>query len=92
VNTLLFNILTPLKNVTDIPLSMNSVLKKYGSYYSCSSNGKSHIDLVTMKDTFEVLYCINIAPVPTVLGIDVPTQMEPSFIREKLSFGSRTPL
>jgi hypothetical protein len=39
-----------------------------------------------MKGHFKYLLGINTAPIPTVLSIDIPTQLEPSFISEKCKF------
>jgi hypothetical protein len=69
------------QNVSVLLLN-NSVLKMYGPYYSCSSNGTPHTNLLIVKGLFKSLSCINTAPVPTVLRIDVPTLMEPIFIGE----------
>jgi hypothetical protein len=43
-----------------------------------------------MKGHFKSLSQINPAPVPVVLSTDKPTQVEPSFMSENVSFGSRT--
>jgi hypothetical protein len=44
-----------------------------------------------VKSDYKSLSGINTAPIPTVLSIDTPTQMEPSFISNNVTFGSRTP-
>jgi hypothetical protein len=43
----------------------------------------THNNLLIVKGHFKRLPRINTAPVPTVLSIDMPTQMESSFISEK---------
>jgi hypothetical protein len=62
------------------------VLKKYGSYNSCSSKGTPHTNLQVMKGHLKMR--LNTAAIPIVLS--TPTHMEPSFISESVSFGSRT--
>jgi hypothetical protein len=49
-----------------------------------------HVNLLIMKGHFKSLSQINIVPVPIVLSIDIPTNMEPSFVSENMSFGLRT--
>jgi hypothetical protein len=45
-----------------------------------------HTNLLIMKGHFKRLPRINTTPIPIVLSIDLPTQMEPSFISEKCKF------
>jgi hypothetical protein len=65
-------------------LLISSVLKKYGSCYLCSSNGTPHTNHLIVKGHLTSLSWINTAPVPIVLNIDIPNQMEP------VCFGSGT--
>jgi hypothetical protein len=45
-----------------------------------------HISLLILKGYFKSLSEINTAPVPIVLSIDIPTEMEPSFLRKICKF------
>jgi hypothetical protein len=74
------------KNATLIPLYINSLLKKYGSYYSCSSGGTSHTNLLIVKGYLKTLPWINSAPLPADLSTDITTQVEPRFISIKYKF------
>jgi hypothetical protein len=56
------------------------------TYYSCRSSGTLHINLKIMKGHFRRISQISTVPVPIVLSIDTPTQMEPSFMSEKCKF------
>jgi hypothetical protein len=52
----------------------------------CSSNGTHHANLLIVKGHFKSLSRINTSPVPTVLSINTPSQLEPSVISEKCKF------
>jgi hypothetical protein len=67
------------KNVTDIPLWINSK-KRYVPYCSCSSNGTPQTNLVIVNVYFKGLSRLNTAPIPIVLRADIRSQTEPSFI------------
>jgi hypothetical protein len=56
--------------------------KKYVSYLSYST-------LLNVKGHFKSLSQTNTASVSIVLSIDIPTQMEPSFISEKCKFWAK---
>jgi hypothetical protein len=80
LNTLFLILKKGLKNAT-----LNSV-QKYGSYYSCNSNGTSHANLLIMKGHYKFMSQISTAQIPIILNTDKPIQMKQSFISEKCEF------
>jgi hypothetical protein len=58
----------------------------YRSEFLVFSKNMGPIREAAVKGHFKRLLRINTAPVPIVLSIDIPTQMEPSFINEKCKF------
>jgi hypothetical protein len=45
-----------------------------------------HINLLIVKGHFKSLSRINATPIPIILSIDIPTQVETSFVSEKCKF------
>jgi hypothetical protein len=64
---------------------LNSPFKTYWSYYSYSGNG-THISLLIVKGYIRSLSQISAAEVQIVLSIDIPAQMELSFVSNKCKF------
>jgi hypothetical protein len=75
--------------VIDIPFLLISVSIKYGPYYSCSSNGTPHANLLIVKGHVKSLSRIKVAPIPDALNTDIPTQKQASS-EKNVGFGSRT--
>jgi hypothetical protein len=73
------------KKDSSITVNMPCIINTYvhGFYYSCSSNGTPHTNLLIMKGHFKNLYWINTAQTPIVLSTDIPTQVKPRFISKK---------
>jgi hypothetical protein len=64
----------------------SSVLKKYGSYYLCSSNGTLHTNLLIMKRHFKGLSQINTAPVHIVLALIYPLGWNQALLVKNISY------
>jgi hypothetical protein len=53
--------------------ALNILLKKYGSYYSFTSNSTPHINSLNMERVLQKF----VSNITYVLSIDIPTQMDP---------------
>jgi hypothetical protein len=84
LNTLCLAVKIGPKNVTDIPLSINTGLKNVG--LSILVAVMAHDTPVFDQGALQKSVVANTASVPIVLRSDIPTQLERSFSSERFEF------